>query len=551
MSSSRPNGLADLFVTAPNTPLNLGRPLEPPRASYLSSAPETAASLRDSYAESSDNASPLVQENKKRDTIAYDQESTADPGLKIHPSLGGLCFGSSLSPSFTAVVLAVVLPVYFVVIKPHNYSTNGASAGESGSRNPTSPPGIPMTGGNGSLITKADGTTPTYLNSFGGIWVDNPNDPFNNSAYRNSWTPPLNSSWTWGVDKIYGVNIGGLFVLEPFITPALWERYPGAVDEWTLSTLVGADTASGRLQQIETHYSTFIDIAEIAGAGLNWIRLPVPFWAIEKWDFEPFLEKVCWPYILRVLQWARKYGIRVNLDLHTIPGSQNGTWLSVHHYSCCGNSSMGYNHSGKGGPINFLNGVMGLANPQRALDYIRIITEFISQPEWADVVPVFSIVNEPWSLPLEQTRSQRFVQSPLWSYQLGLQNGWIPTDPRTAVGTYAALGVTGPQFDGVYQAYQTGGPGAGTIVASSVTSYGQYPPTPINGLPLRAIQSLLPTYTSTTAVTTLPPPIFSPSPFPSVSTGNGWFDSGDTTGLAPTQVQGGTTPVTTPLSSSR
>lgn len=37
---------------------------------------------------------------------------------------------------------------------------------------------------------------------------------------------------------------------------------------------------------------------------------------------------------------------------------------------------------------------MGLANAQRALDYIRIITEFISQPEWVDVVPVFSIVNE-------------------------------------------------------------------------------------------------------------------------------------------------------------
>jgi hypothetical protein len=37
---------------------------------------------------------------------------------------------------------------------------------------------------------------------------------------------------------------------------------------------------------------------------------------------------------------------------------------------------------------------MGVANAQRALDYIRIITEFISQPEWVDVVPVFSIVNE-------------------------------------------------------------------------------------------------------------------------------------------------------------
>lgn len=60
----------------------------------------------------------------------------------------------------------------------------------------------------------------------------------------------------------------------------------------------------------------------------------MPFWAIEAWDdvgtlngttvAEPFLARTCWSYILEVFRWARKYGIRVNLDLHTIPGSQNG-----------------------------------------------------------------------------------------------------------------------------------------------------------------------------------------------------------------------------------
>lgn len=63
-----------------------------------------------------------------------------------------------------------------------------------------------------------------------------------------------------------------------------------------------------------------------------------------------------------MLSWCRKYGIRVNLDLHTVPGSQNG-----------------YNHSGKLGQVNFMNGIMGYANAQRTLDYIRTITEFISQ----------------------------------------------------------------------------------------------------------------------------------------------------------------------------
>lgn len=38
-------------------------------------------------------------------------------------------------------------------------------------------------------------------------------------------------------------------------------------------------------------------MAEIAGAGLNWIRLPIPFWAIETWPGEPFLANVCWKWV--------------------------------------------------------------------------------------------------------------------------------------------------------------------------------------------------------------------------------------------------------------
>ena len=38
---------------------------------------------------------------------------------------------------------------------------------------------------------------------------------------------------------------------------------------------------------------------------------------------------------------------------------------------------------------------MGLANGQRTLNYIRTLTEFISQPEYVNLVPMFSVVNEP------------------------------------------------------------------------------------------------------------------------------------------------------------
>lgn len=139
------------------------------------------------------------------------------------------------------------------------------------------------------------------------------------------------------------------------------------------------------------------DFAAIAAAGLNHVRIPLPYWAIEVRDGEPFLPKTAWTYVskncaasfdtnsrpcfsyfLKGVQWARKYGIRVNLDFHALPGSQNG-----------------WNHSGRLGTINVLNGPMGLANAQRSLDYVRILAEFISQPQYRDVVTMFGITNEP------------------------------------------------------------------------------------------------------------------------------------------------------------
>jgi len=37
---------------------------------------------------------------------------------------------------------------------------------------------------------------------------------------------------------------------------------------------------------------------------------------------------------------------------------------------------------------------MGIANAERTLYYIRVLTEFISQPEYSNVVPIFGIINE-------------------------------------------------------------------------------------------------------------------------------------------------------------
>ena len=69
------------------------------------------------------------------------------------------------------VALAVVLPVYFVVIKPKNDKNSGtAGAGEvgGGSGNDQSPTGA-TSGGDGSEIITEDGEKFVYKNSFGGF----------------------------------------------------------------------------------------------------------------------------------------------------------------------------------------------------------------------------------------------------------------------------------------------------------------------------------------------------------------------------------------------
>ncbi|KAJ6449848.1 glycoside hydrolase family 5 protein [Mycena sanguinolenta] len=619
------------------------------------------------------------------------------------------------------VAAAVVIPLYFLVIKKHH--DDDASGSKNGSGTTASGKTVlgAISGGDGSTVTTTTGESFVYNNSFGGYWLSDPSNPFLDGARANSWTPPLNESWTWGVDRVYGVNLGGWFVLEPFITPALFQAYPSAPDEWTLASLMRAD---GTLQStMEKHYDTFIteqDIAAIAGAGLNWVRVPIGFWAISTWTdvgvdetgatvAEPFLEGVAWPYIVRLLGWARKYGLRVNLDLHTAPGSQNG-----------------YNHSGKLGQINFLNGPMGFANAQRMLDYIRVIVEFITQPEYANLIPMFGIVNEAflpdigmdvitsfylqahnmirgitgvgeghgpfisihdgfqgvsgwagfltgsdriildthpyfafdgapndspiatglgtgaggdgvapggiwpkqacdsWAGSLNTSRIQfgvtvagefsngyndcglylvgvnstthfggdctlfmdastwndtlkagvkefamasmdatqdwffwtwkigpalnGVVQSPLWSYSLGLQNGFMPTDPRDSVGICASLDTKTVPFNGTFQSWQTGGAGAGTIAASDTASFGAWPPKTLSSV--NVAPTLLPTYTPTASIPSLtwttPTPTSAGSgsasaPTITASVGSGWFDAADTA-LVMTAVAGCTYP---------
>jgi aryl-phospho-beta-D-glucosidase BglC (GH1 family) len=129
--------------------------------------------------------------------------------------------------------------------------------------------------------------------------------------------------------------------------------------------------------KVRADVQTELDFANIAAAGLNWVRIPMGYWAVETTSDEPYVSKVSWTYFVKAIGWARKYGLRILLDFHALPGSQNG-----------------WNHSGRAGSINWMYGVMGISNAQRHLEQIRSLVEYISQPGIKEVVPMMSLVNE-------------------------------------------------------------------------------------------------------------------------------------------------------------
>ena len=228
------------------------------------------------------------------------------------------------------------------------------------------------------------------------------NSTWDDSKAANSNVPPLNKPWGSYTSRPFrGVSLGGWLSLEPFITPSL---FPGTdvYDESTLCTKLGPKDAAAKL---EMHYSTFIteyDFKAIAAAGLDHVRIPYSYWAVKTFDNDPYVLGVSWRYLLRGIEWARKHGLRVKLDLHGVPGSQNG-----------------WNHSGKQGKVDWISGPDGSTNAQRTLDIHSQLSKFFAQDRYKNIIAFYGLVNEP-ALSIPQDKLISWTQQ---AYKIVHDNG--------------------------------------------------------------------------------------------------------------------------------
>lgn len=299
------------------------------------------------------------------------------------------------------ILLAIIIPVAVVVSK------KSGSDSKDDTKDSTSKSSSKPANSNLDSISEADipqAAQGTLLDPFtwydtldfnvtytaatvGGLSVMGLNSTWDDSKRANDNVPPLNEAFQYGTMPVRGVNVGGWLSIEPFITPSFFDSFTtsdGVIDEWTLTQKLGSQAKS----TLETHYSAWIQestFAEIQAAGFDHVRIPFGYWAVTTYDGDPYVPQVAWRYMLRGIEWARKYGLRINLDLHGAPGSQNG-----------------WNHSGRQGIIRWLNGTDGTLNGDRTIDIHKQLSEFFTQPRYKNIVTMYGLVNEPRMVELDE-----------------------------------------------------------------------------------------------------------------------------------------------------
>lgn len=131
--------------------------------------------------------------------------------------------------------------------------------------------------------------------------------------------------------NIKGTNLGGLFVLEPWITPSLFYQFLNkkdsnkvAMDTYTFCKVLGP--VEGK-RQLDNHFSMWVNETHIHSLSLKKIsHLRIP---VGDWMFQPYGPYIgCTDnsirYLNKVLNLCKKYSIKVLLDLHGVKDSQNG-----------------------------------------------------------------------------------------------------------------------------------------------------------------------------------------------------------------------------------
>ncbi|GAA6059000.1 hypothetical protein JCM10212_001710 [Sporobolomyces blumeae] len=189
--------------------------------------------------------------------------------------------------------------------------------------------------------------------------------------------PSKDNAWI-AVDKVRGVNLGSLFIMEPWMARDSWNGMgcQGYDSEWECNEARGM----GEMQERwENHWATFYqeeDFNEMQRLGLNTVRIPLGYWIVDSLiGSDPFASGSM-TYLKRVLRWSRDAGLFAILDLHGAPGSQT-------------------THQSFTGHTVDKAGFFSDENYEKAYDCLRNLTEMAHTDDDFSNVVMMQVLNEP------------------------------------------------------------------------------------------------------------------------------------------------------------
>ncbi|GAA5885766.1 hypothetical protein JCM16303_006055 [Sporobolomyces ruberrimus] len=290
--------------------------------------------------------------------------------------------------------------------KSNSVSSSNESGGNGGKTN----------AGTGSTSNDQSGTSSTTNN--------------NGAVAGNTFTTVDLPSWDWGRNKSLGMCLGSWLILEKWMVPDWFNETVNAVqpnsggttlDEWSFCSLLGPDKCEEALVK---HFDTFVtesDIQTLHENGINQLRIPTGHWAwIPTIEGEPYLNRtdIYQFYLNRVLGWAYDRGMYAILDMHGVPGSQNGEQSS---------GQLTKNAAFFGGDANTLT-----SSQVRADEMIKAVIQFVETSPYRSVITGIEPVNEPRPYTPDQLvqlekyfdRSYQAIQASSWPVATIITNGY-------------------------------------------------------------------------------------------------------------------------------
>lgn len=238
---------------------------------------------------------------------------------------------------------------------------------------------------------------------------------FSSSQYACESKATSKNNWHWR-----GTNLGGWFVLEPWLTPSLFYQFLGAygkwgddapnhvaVDSYSFCKVLGPSESN---LQLRRHWKTWVteeQIMKIAITGADTIRIPVGDWMFI--PYEPYIG--CYDGALnelnRAIHLCKKYGMKVLLDIHAIQNSQN-PFDNSGKTTIRWTSSITFEHVQTAGWIGKYNLTdhTTTVNTSSILYALRVVEVILDLYAHEDTIVGLEALNEPWWMtPLEDLKS--------------------------------------------------------------------------------------------------------------------------------------------------